>query len=101
MPGDGIATGARRTADDRADDRADAAADIPADADGIDARARQLLDELTLHEKLHLLSGDTPPLSGLIGLIRHYNEEPYVAGALPRLGIGGIRFSDGPRGVVV
>ncbi|MGH9288735.1 MAG: beta-glucosidase family protein [Acidimicrobiales bacterium] len=101
MPGDGIATGARRTADDRADDRADAAADIPADADRIDARARQLLDELTLHEKLHLLSGDTPPVSGLIGLIRHNNEEPYVAGALPRLGIGGIRFSDGPRGVVV
>jgi beta-glucosidase len=100
VPGDGIATGARRT-DDRADDRADAAADIPADAYRIDARARELLDELTLHEKLHLLSGDTPPFSGLIGLIRHYNEEPYVAGAVPRLGIGGIRFSDGPRGVVV
>jgi len=95
--GDGIATGARRTADAGAD----AAADSPTDANRIDARARELLDELTLHEKLHLLSGDTPPVSGLIGLVRHYNEEPYVAGAVPRLGIGGIRFSDGPRGVVM
>jgi beta-glucosidase len=96
VPGDGIATGARRTG------APEAAAAIPPDAaDAIDARARELLDELTLHEKLHLLSGDTPPISGLIGLVRHYNEEPYVAGAVPRLGIGGIRFSDGPRGVVM
>jgi beta-glucosidase len=107
VPGDGIATGARRTAADHAE----GAADIPADAgdagdatdaaDRIDAWARELLDELTLHEKLHLLSGDTPPVSGLIGLVRHYNKEPYVAGAVPRLGIDGIRFSDGPRGVVM
>ena len=79
----------------------DTGPDATGTADPIDARARELLDELTLHEKLHLLSGDTPPVSGLIGLVRHYNEEPYVAGAIPRLGIGGIRFSDGPRGVVM
>jgi beta-glucosidase len=79
----------------------DIIADATATPNPIDARARNLLDELTLHEKLHLLSGDTPPVSGLIGLVRHYNEEPYVAGAVPRLGIGGIRFSDGPRGVVM
>ncbi len=99
MPGDGIAAGAPRTG------APDPATESPADAahaaDPIDARTRELLDELTLHEKLHLLSGDTPPVSGLIGLVRHYNEEPYVAGAVPRLGIGGIRFSDGPRGVVM
>ncbi len=114
MLGDGIAAEARRTADARpgdatgspTDTRLGEAADTrPGDAgeaaDPIDARARELLDELTLHEKLHLLSGDTPPVSGLIGLVRHYNEEPYVAGAVPRLGISGIRFSDGPRGVVM
>ncbi|HEY6697678.1 MAG TPA: glycoside hydrolase family 3 N-terminal domain-containing protein, partial [Acidimicrobiales bacterium] len=112
MIGDGVAAEARRTAD-RADGAPDTPADTPADipadvpdvpadpADPIDARSRELLDELTLHEKLHLLSGDTPPVSGLIGLVRHYNEEPYVAGAVPRLGIDGIRFSDGPRGVVM
>jgi beta-glucosidase len=82
-------------------DTADTGADATGNPDPIDTRARELLDELTLHEKLHLLSGDTPPVSGLIGLVRHYNEEPYVAGAVPRLGIGGIRFSDGPRGVVM
>jgi beta-glucosidase len=80
---------------------ADARTDTGDPIDAIDARARELLDELTLHEKLHLLSGDAPPIGGLIGLVRHYNEEPYVAGAVPRLGIGGIRFSDGPRGVVM
>jgi beta-glucosidase len=34
-------------------------------------------------------------------MARHYNETPYVAGAVPRLGVPGIRFSDGPRGVVM
>jgi beta-glucosidase len=97
-PGATSPTGAADTAADTAADAADTAAGA---GDPIDARARELLDELTLHEKLHLLSGDTPPVSGLIGLVRHYNEEPYVAGAVPRLGIGGIRFSDGPRGVVM
>ncbi len=123
MLGDRIAAGARRATDGHVDGStgspADGAANAagaataaggdplsdPSDAsdsgDPIDARARELLDELTLHEKLHLLSGDAPPISGLIGLVRHYNEEPYVAGAVPRLGIAGIRFSDGPRGVVM
>jgi beta-glucosidase len=66
-----------------------------------DDRARDLLDQLTQHEKLRLLSGDTPVASGLVGMIRHYNETPYVAGEVGRLGIPGIRFTDGPRGVVV
>jgi beta-glucosidase len=104
--GDGTAAETQQTSGARPGrhdtvDTADAGPDAAGTADPVDARARELLDELTLHEKLHLLSGDTPPISGLIGLIRHYNEEPYVAGAVPRLGIGGIRFSDGPRGVVM
>ncbi|MGH9113092.1 MAG: glycoside hydrolase family 3 protein, partial [Acidimicrobiales bacterium] len=74
-------------------------------ADGTDTapddRAHDLLDQLTQHEKLHLLSGDTPVASGLAGMLRHYNETPYVAGEVARLGIPGIRFTDGPRGVVV
>jgi beta-glucosidase len=66
-----------------------------------EARARELLDRLTAHEKLHLLSGDGTLVRGVAELLRHYNEAPYVAGSLPRLGIPGILFSDGPRGVVV
>ncbi len=66
-----------------------------------DARARNLLDQMTVHEKLHLLSGDGPLVRGVVEMARRYNETPYVAGEVPRLGIPGIRFSDGPRGVVV
>ena len=73
----------------------------PLDADAVDARARDLLDQMTAHERLHLLSGDGKLVRGVAEMARHYNETPYVAGELPRLGIPGIRFSDGPRGVVV
>jgi beta-glucosidase len=67
----------------------------------VEARARELLDQMTAHEKLHLLSGDGPLVRGVIAMARRYNETPYVAGELPRLGIPGVRFADGPRGVVV
>jgi beta-glucosidase len=73
----------------------------PLDDRGVEARTRDLVDEMTLHEKLHLLSGDGPLVRGLSEMARHYNETAYVAGALPRLGLPGIRFSDGPRGVVM
>jgi beta-glucosidase len=73
----------------------------PLDDRAAEARTRDLVDQMTLHEKLHLLSGDEALVRGLAEMARHYNETPYVAGALPRLGIPGIRFSDGPRGVVM
>ncbi|HEX5947339.1 MAG TPA: glycoside hydrolase family 3 C-terminal domain-containing protein [Acidimicrobiales bacterium] len=85
--------GPRTTARDRASTRPIAIA--------VEARARELLDQLSEHEKLHLLSGDGPLVRGLREMRRRYNETPYVAGEVPRLGIPGIRFSDGPRGVVV
>ena len=91
MPGDGI-TASAPDVWGRLADETDASPDD---------RARDLLDHLTQHEKLHLLSGDTPAARGLAGMIRHYNETPYVAGELGRVGIPGIRFTDGPRGVVV
>src|SRR5680860_506476 len=67
-----------------------------------DATARALLDQLTLDEKLRMLSGDMEFWPGLIEMIGEgYNLHPYVAGEVPRLGIDGIRFTDGPRGVTV
>lgn len=84
-----------------ADDPGSPGGPVATDDAAVEARARDLLDQLTVHEKLHLLSGDAPPVRGLAEMARRYNEAPYVAGELPRLGIPGIRFSDGPRGVVM
>ncbi len=69
----------------------------------IDARARALLAGLTLDEKLGLLDGDTPFWPGLAEMMAPggYASRPWVAGAVPRLGIPGIRFVDGPRGIIM
>ena len=53
-------------------------------------------------ERLGLLDGDEPFWPGMPDMMgKGYNLEPIVAGAVPRLGIPGIRFSDGPRGAVI
>ncbi len=68
----------------------------------VDAKAARLLEELTDDEKLGMLAGDEAFWPGLISMVGEgYNLVPYVAGAVPRLGIDGIRFTDGPRGVTV
>jgi beta-glucosidase len=67
----------------------------------IEARARALLGQMTLDEKIAQMSGDTPLLPGLIQMARAYNYEPFPAGENLRLGIPGIRFTDGPRGVAL
>jgi beta-glucosidase len=72
--------------------------------DGADAHAeaRTLVAEMTLEEKLGCLDGDTPFWDGLIdGIQGGYYEHPFPAAAVPRLGVPGLAFSDGPRGVVV
>src|SRR5437763_1893649 len=68
----------------------------------IEERAQALLDQLTLEEKIGLMDGDPPFWSGLADMFAGgYNKHPWVAGAVPRLGIPGVRFSDGPRGIVM
>ena len=71
--------------------------------DEIDRRARGLLAELTFEEKLGLMDGDLPFWKGLarMGAPQGYSREFWVAGAVERLGIPGIRFVDGPRGVIM
>jgi beta-glucosidase len=67
-----------------------------------DEAARSLLAQLDDAEKLGLLDGDEPFWPGMPDMMgKGYNLEPIVAGAVPRLGIPGIRFSDGPRGAVI
>ncbi len=62
-----------------------------------------LLHQLTAAEKLGLLSGDTPFWSGMadIALRDASHRHPWPAGAVPRLGLPGLQFVDGPRGVVL
>ncbi|HVU24235.1 MAG TPA: glycoside hydrolase family 3 C-terminal domain-containing protein [Opitutus sp.] len=69
----------------------------------IDARARALRAQLTLEEKLALMDGDTAFWPGLAEMMAPggYASRPWVAGAVPRLGIPGIRFVDGPRGIIM
>jgi beta-glucosidase len=68
----------------------------------IDARAKELLAQLTLDEKVNLMSADPPFWPGLGDMFDGgYNAHIWPAGATPRLGIPGIRFSDGPRGIVM
>jgi beta-glucosidase len=63
--------------------------------------AADLRQRLTDDELLWLLDGDLPMIRGLREMGRRYNATPYLAGRVERLGIPGIRFTDGPRGVVL
>jgi beta-glucosidase len=73
-------------------------------ADEIDAHAHRLLGAMTLQEKVLQMSGDSSYWD-LIKLVTvekgKYNDYPITAGALKRLAIPPIAFSDGPRGVVL
>ena len=64
--------------------------------------ARALYDLLTDDERLGLLDGDQEFWPGMAEMMQvGYNTRPLVHGEVPRLGIPGLRFSDGPRGVVM
>ncbi|MGM0404085.1 MAG: beta-glucosidase [Thermodesulfobacteriota bacterium] len=67
----------------------------------IQEKARAILSQMTMAEKIDQMSGDIPMFPGILGLLFAYNKRPYPAGENRRLGIPGIRFSDGPRGVVM
>ncbi|WP_319455992.1 MULTISPECIES: beta-glucosidase family protein [unclassified Mycobacterium] len=62
--------------------------------------AERLIAQLTDKELLWLLDGDTP-IRALPSMVKKISIMALSGGALPRLGIPGIRFSDGPRGVVI
>jgi beta-glucosidase len=65
-----------------------------------DAATERLIAAMTDDELLGLLDGDSPRrLLLLIPVL--LGRRPFVAGAVRRLGVPGIRFSDGARGVVI
>ena len=66
----------------------------------IDGIARGLLAQLSLEEKIGMMHGDASFFQGMLSMQRngYYRQPRTTAGAIARLGIPGIRFSDGPRG---
>lgn len=68
----------------------------------IEIRAGELLAQLTLDEKLEMMDGDLPFWAGLVEMMGGgYADHSWNAGVISRLDIPGIRFVDGPRGVVM
>ncbi|MFF1876072.1 glycoside hydrolase family 3 protein, partial [Kitasatospora herbaricolor] len=74
--------------------------DVRAGSTTVDAAVERLVDKLTDRELLWLLDGDVP-LRSMIRLPAKIKAGPIVGGAVERLGIPGVRFADGPRGVVM
>lgn len=67
----------------------------------VDSAVGHLIGELTDAELLWLLDGDLQILRGVREMSQGYNTVPFPAGRIERLGIPGIMFTDGPRGVAV
>lgn len=68
----------------------------------IEDKAHALLAQLTLDEKIEMMDGDVAFWPGLVEMMEGgYADHPWNAGVVSRLGIAGIRFVDGPRGVVM
>ncbi|MEM9610744.1 MAG: glycoside hydrolase family 3 N-terminal domain-containing protein [Actinomycetota bacterium] len=66
------------------------------------ALAAELVNAMTLAEKLDCLDGDTDFWPGLMDMTAGgYHQHPWPAAAVERLGVPGIDFVDGPRGCVV
>jgi beta-glucosidase len=64
----------------------------------VDSRARALLEQMTEHEKLQLLTGVVSLRRGLRPMLR--GDQPvWVAGEVARLGVPGLRYVDGAGGV--
>ncbi|MHA2280431.1 MAG: beta-glucosidase [Promethearchaeota archaeon] len=66
----------------------------------IEVKAREILLIMTLEEKLYQLAGDYTREEAR-EIFQRYNVIPYPAGENKKLGIPGVLFSDGPRGIVI
>lgn len=63
----------------------------------------EVIAQLTLREKVEMLSGGLEFWDGMNRLLNHdyYHNHSFPVAANDRLGIPGLKFIDGPRGVVV
>ena len=67
----------------------------------IEDKATNLHNQMTLKEKIWLLNGNWNMITNGIRYKNFYNPTPIATNGLKRLGISPIKFSDGPRGVVM
>jgi beta-glucosidase len=72
------------------------------DGVSVSVAAAAIVAKMTPDEKLWCLDGDLPFWAGLGDLGNGgYHKRPFPAARIERLGIPGLAFSDGPRGVVI
>ncbi|MBY8990908.1 MAG: glycoside hydrolase family 3 C-terminal domain-containing protein [Candidatus Lokiarchaeota archaeon] len=69
--------------------------------DQIEEKAKQILSIMTLKEKLNQMVADQTVTEGGPKMHKRYNAESISAGEDKKLGVPGVLFSDGPRGVVI
>jgi beta-glucosidase len=67
----------------------------------LDTAVADLVAVLSDDDLLWLLDGDLKILRGVREMSQGYNKVPFPAGRIDRLGIPGLMFTDGPRGVAV
>lgn len=62
-----------------------------------------LIDQLSVEEKVRMMSGDLDFWPGFRALLNddYYHKNPFPAARCERLGLAGLHFVDGPRGVVL
>ncbi len=71
--------------------------------ENLESLTKELCDEMTNAEKIKMLQGHAmkATVRGIFSSGRVYNATPYGAGGCKRLGIPEVRFTDGPRGIVI
>ncbi|HSO96131.1 MAG TPA: glycoside hydrolase family 3 N-terminal domain-containing protein [Acidimicrobiia bacterium] len=68
----------------------------------VDPVVESIVADLSLDERLAMMSGDLDFWPGLVAMLSGgYGHTPYIGGAVERVGLPGIRFTDGPRGVTL
>ena len=80
----------------------DDAVDAVAAGAAAESEAARLVGLMTEEERRGCLDGDLPFWVGLVDMgTGGYHRRPFRGAQVPRLGIPGFAFSDGPRGVVI
>ncbi|HQE91172.1 MAG TPA: glycoside hydrolase family 3 C-terminal domain-containing protein [Anaerolineae bacterium] len=64
-------------------------------------KADEILGQMTLKEKVWLLNGNWDMVNNQIKYNNSYNPTPIATNGVERLGVSPIKFTDGPRGVVM